>query len=176
MIRATMTISSLTAPAGMLVFTFTMVYAGLTDLMTMKIQNSLLLLFLLAYVMLAPLVGFTISEMGWSAAVAAAVLLVAFIFFALGWIGGGDAKFAAVTALWFGADHTAAYLIYIALLGGAFTLCLLQFRMMVLPAWLHARPWLARLHSQGCGVPYGFTMALAALIVFPHTRWMTAIF
>jgi prepilin peptidase CpaA len=34
---------------------------------------------------------------------------------------------------------------------------------------------IARLHAQECGVPYGFTMALAALIVFPHTRWMTAI-
>jgi prepilin peptidase CpaA len=171
-----MTIAALIAPAGMLVFTFTMVYAGLTDLTTMKIQNGLLLLFLLAYAMLAPVVGLTVPEMGWSAAVAGAVLVVAFIFFALGWIGGGDAKFAAVTALWFGLDHTAAYLIYIALLGGVFTLCLLQFRIMALPAWLPDRAWIARLHSQGTGVPYGFTMALAALIVFPHTRWMTAIF
>ena len=160
----------------MLVFTFTMIYAGLTDLTTMKIQNGLLLLFLLAYAMLAPVIGLTVTEIGWSAAVAAAVLVVAFIFFALGWIGGGDAKFAAVTALWFGMDHTAAYLIYIALLGGAFTLCLLRFRMMVLPAWLPDRPWIARLHAQECGVPYGFTMALAALIVFPQTRWMTVIF
>src|ERR1700720_3123329 len=102
-----MTISALTAPAGTLVFTFTMVYAGFTDLTTMKIQNGLLLLFLLAYAMFAPIVGFSIPEMGWSAAGAAAVLVVAFTFFALGWIGGGDAKFAAVTALWFGVDYTA---------------------------------------------------------------------
>jgi prepilin peptidase CpaA len=171
-----MTISALTPSAGMLVFTFTMVYAGLTDLTTMKIQNGLLLLFLGAYALLAPFAGFTVYEIGWSAAVAAGVLVVSFIFFAFGWIGGGDAKFAAVTALWFGADHTAAYLIYMALLGGAFTLGLLQFRMMTLPAWLGNRSWIARLHSQGSGIPYGVTMALAALIVFPETRWMIAIF
>ena len=170
-----MTISALTAPAGMLVFTFTMVYAGLTDLMTMKIQNSLLLIFLLAYAMLAPLVGFTISEMGWSAAVAAAVLLVAFVLFALGWIGGGDAKLAAVTALWFGADHTPAYLIYMALIGLAFTLAILQFRVLTLPACLQNRSWIARLHSRS-DVPNGVAMALAALVVFPQTRWMTAMF
>jgi prepilin peptidase CpaA len=160
----------------MLVFAFTMVYAGLTDLTTMKIRNGLVLIFLLAYVVLAPLAGFTVYEIGWSAAVAAAVFVFALIFFALGWIGGGDAKLATVTALWFGTDHTAAYLIYTALLGGAFTLGLLQFRMLTLPAWLHNKSWIARLHSKASGVPYGVTMALAALIVFPQTRWMTAIF
>lgn len=171
-----MTISVLTAPAAMLVFAFTMVYAGLTDLTTMKIRNGLVLLFLLAYVVLAPLAGFTVYEIGWSVAVAAAVLIVAFILFALGWIGGGDAKLAAVTALWFGADHTAAYLLYTALLGGLFTLGLLQFRILTLPDRLQKRSWIARLHSQRSGVPYGVAMALAALIVFPQTRWMSTIF
>jgi len=171
-----MTMSTLAAPAGMLVFAFTMVYAGFTDLTTMKIPNRPLLLFLLAYGVLAPLAGFTFFEIGWSAAVAAGVLVVTFIFFALGWIGGGDAKLAAVTVLWFGADHTAAYLIYTALLGGVFTLGLLQFRTLTLPVWLASRSWVARLHLQGSGVPYGVTMALAALVVFPQTRWMTAIF
>jgi prepilin peptidase CpaA len=171
-----MTISVVTAPAAMLVFAFTMVYAGLTDLTTMKIRNRLVLVFLGAYIVLAPFAGFTLYEIGWSAAVAAAVLLVAFTFFALGWIGGGDAKLAAATALWFGADHTAAYLLYTAVLGGALTLGLLAFRNLPLPASLQNRDWIARLHSTGSGVPYGVAMALAALIVFPQTRWMTAFF
>jgi prepilin peptidase CpaA len=171
-----MTIS--VAPAGMLLFVFTMVYAGLTDLTTMKISNSLVLLFLVAYMVLAPLAGFTVREMAWSAAVATGVLAIAFIFFALGWIGGGDAKLAAVTALWFGTDHTAAYLVYAALLGGAFTAGLLIFKMHALPAWLQngsiAR--LHSLHSRQAGIPYGVALALAGLIVFPGTRWMTTLF
>jgi len=53
---------------------------------------------------------------------------------------------------------------------------LLQFRTLTLPAWLHNKTWIVRLHAQGTGVPYGVTMALAALVVFPETRWMNAIF
>ena len=169
-----MTISALAATAAMFMFVFTMVYAVVADLTTNKIRNGLMLLFLLAYAVLAPFAGFTVYEIEWSVAVAGGVLLVAFIFFALGWMGGGDAKLAAVTALWFGADYTPAYLIYTALLGGALTLALLQFRMLALPACLPNRSWIARLHSPGSGVPYGVAMALAALVVFPQTRWMMA--
>ena len=81
-----------------------------------------------------------------------------------------------MTALWFGADHTPAYLIYTTLLGGAFTLAILQFRVLTLPACLQNRSWISRLHSRGSGIPYGVAMALAALVVFPETRWMTAMF
>jgi prepilin peptidase CpaA len=134
------------------------------------------LLFLLAYAVLAPFAGFTANEIERSVAVAAGVLLFGFIFFALGWVGGGDAKLAAVTALWFGPDHTPAYLFYMALLGSAFTLAILQFRVLPLPAYLQNRSWIARLHSHGSSVPYGVAMALAALVVLPQTRWMTAVF
>ena len=41
---------------------------------------------------------------------AAAVLVVSFVFFARGWIGGGDAKLAAATALWLGFDQLLNYL------------------------------------------------------------------
>ena len=58
-----MAITALTAPAGMVVFTFTMVYAGLTDLTTMAIKNRLVLLLLLAYVVLAPLVGMDVHTL-----------------------------------------------------------------------------------------------------------------
>jgi prepilin peptidase CpaA len=92
----------------------------------------------------------------------------------VGWIGGGDAKLLAVTALWFGADHTAAYLLVTALLGGAFTLGVLLFRMQALPAWLPDGSWIARLHAEQAGVPYGVAMALAGLVVFPATPWMIA--
>jgi prepilin peptidase CpaA len=169
-----MTVSVLTAPAGMVVFAFTMVYAGLTDVTTMKIRNRLVVPFFLAYVVLAPLAGFSLAEIGWSFAVAAGVLVLAFGCFAVGWIGGGDAKLLAVTALWFGADHTAAYLLVTALLGGAFTLGVLLFRMQALPAWLPDGSWIARLHAEQAGVPYGVAMALAGLVVFPATPWMIA--
>jgi prepilin peptidase CpaA len=171
-----MTISTFAVAVAPVVFAFTMVYAGLTDLTTMKIRNSLVLLFLLAYLVLAPLLGFAVYDIGWSAVVAAAVLVFTFGCYAFGWIGGGDAKLAAVTALWFGVDYTPIYLIYTALLGGALSFAILQFRTMTLPSFLPNNSWIVRLHSPGSGIPYGVAMASAALVVFPQTRWMTSIF
>jgi prepilin peptidase CpaA len=133
------------AAAAMLMFAFTMAAAGITDLTSFKIRNGLMLASLLAYAALAPVSGLPVHDIGWSAAAAAAVLIVAFIAFALGWIGGGDAKLAAVAALWVGADHTAAYLAYTALFGGAFALGLLTFRRLPLPAVFQGSPWIARL-------------------------------
>jgi prepilin peptidase CpaA len=172
MVSATMMISVLAAAAAIIVFAYTMVYAALTDLLTRKIRNSLVLLFLLAYAGLAPLAGFAASEIMWSVTVAFAVLLFAFALFALGLLGGGDAKLAAVSALWFGADHTPAYLIWAILLGGAFALAILLFRRLPLPVAVRSSSWVAQLHCRGTGMPFGVAMALAALVVFPATRWM----
>ena len=170
-----MTTSTLVPATAMLVFAFAMIYAGLTDLTSNKIRNSVIVLLLLAYAALAPFAGFPMYEIGWSAAVALGVLLAAFVMFALGVIGGGDAKLAAVTALWFGADHTLAYLIYTMLLGGALALAILLFRMLPLPARLENGSWIARLHARRGAMPYGVAMAAAALIVFPATPWMATI-
>ncbi|MGA9430289.1 MAG: prepilin peptidase, partial [Xanthobacteraceae bacterium] len=106
---------------------------------------------------------------------AAAVLAVAFVCFARGWIGGGDAKLAAATALWLGFANLFTYLVYASLLGGALTLLIVQFRTLPLPRLLAGREWAERLHSQGAGVPYGVALAAAALLVYPQTVWMTAV-
>ena len=103
------------------------------------------------------------------------VLLVAFGFFTRGWIGGGDAKLAAATALWLGFDHLLPYLVYASLFGGALTLLLVQFRLSPLPAPLARQEWLERLHRKDAGVPYGIALAAAALAVYPETPWMAAI-
>jgi prepilin peptidase CpaA len=49
---------------------------------------------------LAVMTGMPLAEIGMHVGRAAAVLVVAFVFFARGWIGGGDAKLAAATAMW----------------------------------------------------------------------------
>ena len=61
---------------------------------------------------------------GMHLAAAAVVLTAAFVLFSQGWIGGGDAKLAAATALWFGFDHLLGYMIYASLFGGALNLAI----------------------------------------------------
>jgi prepilin peptidase CpaA len=100
------------------------------------------------------------------------VLAVGFAFFSRGWIGGGDAKLAAATALWLGWGHLYEYLLYASLLGGALTLLILEFRKRSLPPMLADRAWVVRLHEPAGGVPYGIALAIAALLVYPSTVWM----
>ena len=167
-----MTISAAAATIGLILFPLAMVYAGLMDLVTMKIRNALVLLLAGAWLVLAPLAGFSVAELGESVAVAALVFAVTFVFFALGWIGGGDAKLAAVTALWFQPYDALLYFTYASLLGGMLTLGILQLRARLLPAALYRVPWIAQLNEQRGGIPYGAAMAPAALIVFPETAWV----
>ncbi|MFL5197897.1 MAG: prepilin peptidase, partial [Microvirga sp.] len=105
----------------------------------------------------------------------AAVLAVCFALFAFGWIGGGDAKLAAATALWLGFGTLMEYFLVASLAGGALTLGLLSLRKMPLPAMALGWDWLSRLHHPKAGVPYGIALALAALVVYPHTAIWGAI-
>ncbi|MBF9235509.1 A24 family peptidase [Microvirga alba] len=155
-------------------FAIGMVWAAAADLVTMKIRNELVLFLLASYAILAPSSGIDWVDIGWSVAVAVGVLVCAFVLFGLGWIGGGDAKLAAVIALWLGADHAFAYVLYTALFGGILTIALLQFRLTVLPSQCLTVNWIMRLHAPETGVPYGVAIAGAALFIFPMTHWMKA--
>jgi prepilin peptidase CpaA len=152
-----------------------MAFAASSDLLTMTIANRVSLILLGGFVLLAVLTGMSAHDMLTHAGAAAAVLVVAFVCFSCGWIGGGDAKLAAATVLWLGLGHLADYLVYASLLGGALTLLLIQFRTMPMPQLLIGRDWAERLHRQDGGIPYGIALALAALVVYPQTEWMTAL-
>ena len=167
-----MTIATLAAALGVILFPLAVVYAGLMDLVTMKIRNALVLALAIGWAVLAPLAGFSPAELGWSIGVAALVFALTFAFFAFGWIGGGDAKRAAATALWFQPEQALLYFIYASFLGGLLTLLILMFRTQPLPAVLYRVPWINQLHEAKAGVPYGAAMAPAALIVFPETAWL----
>ncbi|MBM6583665.1 prepilin peptidase [Microvirga sp. BT689] len=170
-----MTISVTAALFASVSFFVAAIWAGVTDLLTMRIRNSLVLFLLGVYAALAPLTGWTAAEIGMSVAVAAAVLGCSFACFAAGWIGGGDAKLVAVIVLWLGAEHVTSYLLGAALFGGGLTLMLLRFRMMTLPAFCLRVPWITRLHDRRSGVPYGVALAAAAVLVFPDTLWVKAL-
>jgi prepilin peptidase CpaA len=159
----------------LLLFPAIMAFAASSDLLTMTISNRVSLILIAGFFALAVATGMGATEVAWNVGAAAIVLVVAFGFFARGWIGGGDAKLAAATALWLGFDHLLPYLLYASLFGGALTLLLVQFRMAPLPALLARQEWLQRLHRKDAGVPYGIALAAAALAVYPDTRWMAVI-
>ena len=151
---------------ALVIFPLLMAFAAFSDLFTMRISNKLVLLLVAAFVVLALFVGLPLQEIGIHFAVAAAVLAVAFAFFAFGWIGGGDAKLIAATTLWLGLGMMLPYLIYASLLGGALTLILLAARRYPLPERLRSIKWIDRLHDTKTGVPYGIALAIAGILVY----------
>jgi prepilin peptidase CpaA len=158
-----------------MLFPAMMAFAASSDLLTMTISNRVSIILALGFFALGPASGMSGADMLMHVGAGGAVLVAGFIFFARGWMGGGDAKLAAATALWLGFDHLFDYLIYASLFGGALTLFLLQFRMLPLPRLLAGQEWAARLHEKDCGVPYGIALAAAALCVYPDTAFMKAI-
>lgn len=170
-----MSLSVIAACTASLFFVACMVGAGLMDLVTMKIRNTLVLALAAAYPVFAAAAGLDLATVGTSVAAALGVFAGMVVLFQLGWIGGGDAKLAVAAVLWLGAGQAPAFVTYSALFGGLFSLLLLQFRLIPLARVCRPPPWMARLHSRGSGVPYAVPMAAAALTVLPHTAWMAAL-
>ena len=159
----------------LLFFPALMAFAAASDLFTMTISNRVSLALAAGFLALALLSGMGLTDILLHLGAGAAVLVVAFACFALGWVGGGDAKVAAGAALWFGFGHLMDYLVYASLFGGVLTLLLLQFRQWPLPYALAGQTWLLRLHAKESGIPYGIALAIGALMIYPETDWIRAV-
>jgi prepilin peptidase CpaA len=161
--------------ARLLMFPALMAFAAASDLFTMTISNRVSLALAAGFLALAVFGGMAFHDILSHVAAGAAVLAAAFFCFAMGWVGGGDAKVAASAALWFGFGHLLNYLLYASLFGGALTLLLLQFRQWPLPYLFAGQGWLLRLHAKDSGIPYGIALAIAALMIYPETEWIRAV-
>ncbi|KQP08118.1 peptidase [Methylobacterium sp. Leaf99] len=168
------------AASVLIVFPFLMVYAAVNDLLTMLIPNRITLALVIGFAVVAASFGLGWTEVASHAGAGALVLAITFTLFALGHIGGGDAKLAAGTALWIGFDHLLDYLTLAALAGGILTLAILALRAQPLPMFigpaLPRLPFLLHLHDTRTGVPYGIALAFAAVLVLPETAiWSRAL-
>ncbi len=161
--------------ARLMLFPALMAFAAASDLFTMTISNRVSLALAAGFLILALMSGMGLHDLLSHVGAGAAVLAAAFFCFAMGWMGGGDAKVAAGVALWFGFGHLLDYLVCASLFGGALTLLLLQFRQWPLPALLTSQAWLLRLHAKESGIPYGIALAIGALMIYPETEWIRAV-
>jgi prepilin peptidase CpaA len=155
--------------AATFIFPALMLVAAFYDLLTMRIPNLLVGIVAAAFLILAFVAGMSLTDIGMHVLAGIAVLVVTFTMFALGWIGGGDAKLAAAIAVWFGFDLLLPFLLYAALAGGVLTVLILLARRAVLPASLFQIGWIEKLHNPKTGIPYGIALAAAALFVYPQS-------
>ena len=156
-------------------FPMLMIFAAFSDILTMTISNWVSIALVVGYGALALLASMSLSAVLWDVSCALTVLTITFVFFARGWIGGGDAKLASATALWTGWGQLDDYSILFALFGGVLTLVILYLRFAPVPPFVERLSWMGRLQDKANGVPYGVALAAAGMMVYPQTAvWIAA--
>jgi prepilin peptidase CpaA len=169
-----MTPSTLLHLSALAFFPALMALSASMDLLTYTIPNRLCAALAIGYLALAAPLGVPAADILLNISCAIGILAIAFMLFSLGWVGGGDAKLAAATALWLGWSVILDYGVAAAIYGGLLTLVILAGRMTPLPASLARLGWVARLHDGQAGVPYGIALAAAGLTQFPSSHVWTA--
>ncbi len=143
--------------------------AAMSDFLTMKISNRLSLALVAAFVVLAPLVGIPLADLGMSLAAASIVFAVCFALFAANVMGGGDAKLLTAASLWFGFDQSLiAFLVLVSYAGGGVTLLFLALRAradLVLSIGIPLPVSVVGSKK----IPYGIAIALGGLIAFSQS-------
>jgi len=159
----------------LLIFPAAMVLAAMLDLFTMTIPNRISLLLLGSFLIFAPFTGMAWDQFFGHVGMGAGVLVVGVALFAIGVLGGGDAKLLAAASLWIGYNDFAAYLFIVAQFGAALAVLVLLYRAKMPPSFLLNVDWAMRLHNKKEGIPYGIALAAGALAVFPTTPWFLAV-
>ena len=153
-----------------------LIVAALSDVTTYRIRNWVSLAMIAGFALAAPAIGLPLSAIGLHVGVGAAALVLGIAMFALGWIGGGDAKVFAAAALWLGWPAVVTYAIATCMAGGALATGLLVLRSGYLRPYVVTGPaWVSRLAEPGENVPYGVAIAVGALAALPASPFATAL-
>ena len=152
------------------VFPFCMLFAAISDMLSMTIANRVPVLLVVTFAIVAPLTGMDWTAFGLHFAAGALVLAVTFGLFALGGMGGGDAKLLAATAVWMGLNvNLIGYLVTSAFIGGLLTVAILAYRKSPLSVFTGHSRFLRHFADNSVGVPYAVALGLGGLITFPDS-------
>jgi prepilin peptidase CpaA len=158
-----------------LMFPAALAFAGAMDLFTMTIPNRITVALVISFALAAILAPLGWMSLASHVGAGCLMLVVGIGMFAMGWLGGGDAKLLAGAALWFGFEGLLQYLVLVSVAGGLLVLGILMYRKMTLPMWMCRQGWAMRLHTKDGGVPYGVALAAAGLWLYPSTPWLSSL-
>ncbi|NBB16561.1 pilus assembly protein CpaA [Caulobacter sp. SLTY] len=157
------------------VFPAMVIVGGLKDITSYTIPNWISGVLIAGFFLAAVGVGLPWQSALMALGVGVAALFLAMGMFALGWIGGGDAKLFAAAALWLGWPASLTFVLVTGLAGGALALSLLGLRSVWLrPLAVRGPDWVGRLAEPGGDAPYGVAIAIGALAAFPESPLVEA--
>ena len=176
-------------------FAVCLVWAAVSDVLTLKIPNACSALIGAAFLTAAlssglassvassvasgPASGLGPAPMGWEAfgwhmLTALGALVTCYVLFAFGTLGAGDGKLVAVIVAWLGPAASVQFAMVACLAGGALALAILMLRNYPLPLALATHPAAVRLQGKPA-IPYGLPLALGGLYAIADTRWAQAL-
>ena len=152
-----------------------MIFAALADLFTMTIPNRVSLVLIAAYLLLALYLRLPLATVGLHVSCGLAMLAAD-----LHDVSNGldrrrrrqarrrDGALAGMAVLF-------EYGLVASLIGGALTVAILALRHYELPEKMLSVGFIAKLAEKNGGVPYGIALALAGLLIYPHTGVWTGL-
>ena len=146
--------------------------AAVGDFLTMKIPNWLTGLVGVSFFGAAFYVGMPFDQIAWHVAAGAAVLIVGFGLFAVGYFGGGDAKLLAVAAMWLGMGQLVEFLIVMSIAGGLLAIVMKFWWWVRLEMEMRGSERIKSTAKSSIDLPYGIAIAVGALFAFRHSWWL----
>jgi prepilin peptidase CpaA len=149
-----------------------MIMAAASDVTSFRIPNWLTGLAALLFFPVALIMGMPLAELQWHIVICVILFVAGYALFALRLFGGGDAKLMAVAGLWLGTSQTANFLILTALAGGFLVLVICALALMQFFASTSGVSFGKAVRNLAPRVPYGFALAVGAILAFPGSWWM----
>jgi len=151
------------------IFASTMLMASFKDATTMTIPNWISLALITGFFVIIPFVWPGWTEFGTHMLVGATFFLAGFAMFAFGWLGGGDAKLMAATALWWQWPDAIIYVLYTTIIGAGLAIALMIGRKYI-PVRILTSPWAYKMFKDEKKMPYGLALAAGALLTLPQSQ------
>jgi len=151
----------------------TMIVAATYDVLTLTIPNWISLALIALFPLLAVRARLPLHELGRHVAIGVVALAAGIAAFAVGVVGGGDAKLFAAVALFMGPLGIAPYVLAVAIAGGVLAMIFMLMHQQSVEAWMRRSAVLAQIVSRGAAIPYGVAIVAGGLFAFPASHLFT---
>lgn len=158
---------------GIYAFLLLLVVAGANDVMSQRIPNWIVIALTVSFLAFAGITRMPVVTMGMHLVVGLMLLCVGYALFALGVIGGGDAKLLASVGLWLGYPVVLSFLLYTALAGGGLAAAIGLWSAIQFEAEARGGKKEQVASRFAPDLPYGFAIASGGILASPLS-WLMA--